>query len=131
MNKAESLKKELLKKAKENPHNNLLLQNVTDRFRKGENPVRIRHIPPSINEAHICFENGRYYSQKKIYPYVFNYPYDEYVRDRDVTDEPETHGFWYGDADKTQKALFLKEQGFHIMEHRVCGMGEVIEVYLK
>lgn len=131
MNGAQSLKKELLKKAKTNPYNKLMLQNVMERFRKGEAPVRITQIPPSISDKHICIENGRYYSQKKEEPYKFNYPYDKHIRDRDVTDEPRTHGFWYDAADKMQKALFLKEQGFCVIEHRVHGMGEVIEIYLK
>lgn len=131
MNNAETLKKELLKKAKTNPYNNLMLQNVLERFRKGENPVCITQIPPRISDAHICIENGRYYSQKKEEPYKFNYPYDKYIRDRDVTDESRTHGYWYDAADKMQKVLFLKEQGFCVIEHWVCGMGEVIEIYLK
>lgn len=131
MNQSDTLKKELLDKAKENPYNILLLQNVMDRFRKGENPVRICRIPPSIDAAHIRMENGRYYSQKKEEPYRFNYPYDKYIRDRDVTDRPETHGFWYDPADKMQKALFLSEQGFSVLEHRVSGLGDIIEVHLK
>lgn len=131
MNSAESLKKELLERARTNPYNILMLQNVMERFRKGENPVRITHIPPNIDKAHICIENGRFYSQKKKNPYIFNYPYDEYIRDRDVTDDPQTHGFWYDDTDKMQKALFLKEQGFRVMEHWIYGMGEVIEIRLK
>lgn len=131
MNSAKLLKKELLKKAKTNPYNNLMLQNVMERFRKGETPVRIKQIPPSISHEHICIENGRYYSQKKEEPSKFNYPYDKHIRDRDVTDEPRTHGFWYNAADKMQKALFLKEQGFCVIEHKVHGMGEVIEIYLK
>lgn len=131
MNSAESLKKELLKEAETNLYNHLMLENVMERFRKGENPVRIAHIPPSIDKAHICIENGRYYSQKKEEPYKFNYPYDKYIRDRDVTDESRTHGYWYDAADKMQKTLFLKEQGFSVIEHWVCGMGEVIEIYLK
>lgn len=131
MNQSDTLKKELLDKAKENPYNKLLLQNVMDRFRKGENPVRIRQIPPSIDAAHICMENGRYHSQKKKEPYRFNYPYDKYIRDRDVTDEPETHGFWYNPTDKMQKALFLCEQGFSVIEHWVYGLGNIIEIHLK
>ncbi|WP_044272261.1 hypothetical protein [Bacteroides timonensis] len=131
MKRAEALKKELLKNAKTSPYNNLMLENVMERFRKGENPVRITHIPPSIDKAHICVENGRYYSQKKEEPYKFNYPHDKYIRDRDVTDEPRTHGYWYDAADKMQKVLFLKEQGFCVLEHQIYGMGEVIEIYLK
>lgn len=131
MKRAEALKKELLKNAKTNPYNNLMLENVLERFRKGENPVRITHIPPSIDKAHICVENGRYYSQKREEPYKFNYPYDKYIRNCDVTNEPQTHGYWYDAADKMQKALFLKEQGFCVIEHWIHGMGEVIEIYLK
>lgn len=131
MNQAETLKKELLEKAKENPYRMLLLQNVVERFRKGENPVYIREIPSSISDKHICIENGRYYSQKKKDPHRFNYPYDKHIRDRDVTDEPGTHGFWYDSADKMQKALFLKEQGFSVSEQWIYGMGEVIEIYLR
>lgn len=131
MNQADTLKKELLEKAGKNPYNRLLLQNVMERFRKGENPVCIRQIPPSIESAHIRMEDGRYYSQKKMEPHIFNYPYNKYIRDRDVTDEPATHGFWYDPADKMRKALFLREQGFLISEHRVYGMGEIIEIRLK
>lgn len=131
MNSAESLRKELLERAKTNPYNILMLQNVMERFRKGENPVRITHIPPGIDKAHICIENGRFYSREKKNPYIFIYPYDEYIRDRDVTDDPQTHGFWYDDTDKMQKALFLKEQGFRVTERWIYGMGEVIEIHLK
>lgn len=131
MNRSDKLKKELLDKAKKNQCSILLLQNVMDRFRKGENPVRICRMPPSIDAAHIRMENGRYYSQKKEEPYRFNYPYDKYIRDRDVTDKPETHGFWYDPADKMQKALFLSEQGFSVIERRVSGLGDIIEVHLK
>lgn len=126
-NLAETLKQEFNQLSNEFEFKDIFLEGVASWFRNHPGcALGMAKNNPEIDADHIRIVDGQFYSQKKKYPGKFNYPYDEYVVDENVTNKPETHLRYYSEEDMQIKAQVLRDNGFHVKIDWVYGKGTLL-----